>query len=607
MVFSRSDNLWIPYTDTQDDESERSIPSEAAVNNSVNNNNGNDNDNENENGDNNHGRIHDKKQPKFSKLRNSFNENKHVNNTNTSSTKIRTSINENNKKHANDTNNSFASLPSSVQEIEHTNKVNKSVVNCWKSNSDSLEKYWRNCSNKKRMIIILSVGFILLLIIVIIGASVGTTTSRRNNNNNNNSSPSSSSTQEGGGPFDFSGVDVDGSGSSLNTTILTGIPSINTSMVPSEQNSKKPSMSPSTSKPSHSAPPSGLPSDYPSLEQSSIPSESTVPSIHPSNNPSNIASSNPTYTPTEPVQPAARPPILPFGNITEENVDFITTFCVIADVPYTQVELDELPNQIATQMEGCEFLVHLGDIFIGDTECNIEDYIVIHDVMLQSHVPAFVVPGDNEWNDCQRPNIEIGWDHWTDHFLEFENNWNHTFSVMRQPDYEENFYFIHKRTLFFGLNIVAGRVHDETEWKTRLKSEFLWVKDIMELNLVDMETADGVILMAHAHPSEDHQEFFNAFRMYIKNDLENQFPVLYLHGDGHNFLNTHNFHNQPNFLRIQHEGGTNEPVLKIMAGPQRIGPRTNAYNAFQYDRQLELMNNKNNNNNNNNNNNPKGD
>ena len=493
--------------------------------------------------------------------------------------------------------NSFTSLPSSVQEIEH----NKSVDNCWKSNTDSLEKYWRNCSNKKRMIIILSVGFIILLIIVTIGVSVGTTTSRKNNNNNSpSSSNSSTTTQKEGGPFDFSGVDVDGSGgSSLNTTILTGIPSIQSSVAPSEQNS----MSPSTSKPTQSAPPSGLPSDYPSLEPSSKPSESYVPSIPPSNNPSDIASSSPTYTPTEPVQPVARPPIQPFGNITEENVDFITTFCVIADVPYTQLELDELPNQIATQMEGCEFLVHLGDIFIGDTECNIEDYIIIQDVMLQSHVPAFVVPGDNEWNDCQRPNIEIGWDHWTDHFLEFEDNWNHTFSVLRQPDYEENFYFIHKRTLFFGLNIVAGRVHDETEWKTRLKSEFLWVKDIMELNLVDMETADGVILMAHAHPSEDHQEFFNAFRMYIKNDLENKFPVLYLHGDGHNFLNTHNYHNQPNFLRIQHEGGTNEPVLKIMAGPQRIGPRTNAYNAFQYDRQLELINNKNPNNNNNNNNN----
>jgi hypothetical protein len=283
--------------------------------------------------------------------------------------------------------------------------------------------------------------------------------------------------------------------------------------------------------------------------------------------------------------------LLPDGNITEDNADFITTFCVIADVPYTQVELNELPNQIATQMEGCEFLVHLGDMFKGGTECNINDYIIVQDAMLHSHVPVFVVPGDNEWNDCQSP--DIGWDHWIGSFLEFENNWNHTFEVIRQPDYEENFYFIHKRTLVFGLNIVGGRVHDDIEWQTRLKSEFLWVKSVMKLNLINLETADGVILMAHAHPSKDHQEFFNAFRMFIENGLKNKFPVLYLHGDGHNFLNTPNFYNQSNFLRIQHEGGTNEPVLKIMAGPKRTGRRTNAYNAFVYDRQLELMNNNN--------------
>ena len=39
----------------------------------------------------------------------------------------------------------------------------------------------------------------------------------------------------------------------------------------------------------------------------------------------------------------------------------------------------------------------------------------------------------------------------------------HDFSVVRQPDYEENFYFVRKQTLIFGLNIVGGRVHDQIE------------------------------------------------------------------------------------------------------------------------------------------------
>jgi hypothetical protein len=346
-----------------------------------------------------------------------------------------------------------------------------------------------------------------------------------------------------------------------------------------EHTSSSPSSTPPTHKPTNFYSPTQLASKSPSLVLStSPPTGSNAPSELPS---------TPTFTPTRLVAPVTRPPVIP---IRGDDSDSILTFCVIADAPYTQKELDELPGQIATQMEGCEFLVHLGDIFIGDTACDIKDYETIHNIMLQSHAPAFLVPGDNEWNDCFLSNIDIGWNHWTDHFIGFENNWNHTFSVMRQPGYEENFYFIKKRTLVFGLNIVSGRVHDKAEWKTRLRSEYAWVRDVMLLNLVDMKTTDGVILMAHAHPKEDHKEFFNAFRVFLRDELKNEFPVLYLHGDGHKFMYTPNYHEQSNFLRIQHEGGTNEPVLKIKAGPGRGSDgRSSVYNAFQFDRQLELL------------------
>jgi len=329
------------------------------------------------------------------------------------------------------------------------------------------------------------------------------------------------------------------------------------------------------------APSTQEPTESPSKSPSLVPS-TPPPTV--SHAPSDYPSSTPTYNPTQSVEPFARPPVLPFR---EKDSDSVLTFCVIADAPYSEKEAEELPGQIATQMEGCEFLVHLGDIFLGGSPCRIEDYESIQNIMLESHAPAFVVPGDNEWNDCPRHNIDIGWDHWTDHFLGFEDNWNHTFSIMRQPGYEENFYFIEKRILLFGLNIVGGRVHDKLEWKTRLRSEFLWVKDLMLKNLVAKKTADSVILMAHADPSKSHREFFNAFRVFLRDELKNEFPVLYLHGDGHRFLYTPNFHNQPNFLRIQHEGGTHEPVLKIMAG-NRNG-RSSVYDVFQYDRQLELM------------------
>jgi len=374
--------------------------------------------------------------------------------------------------------------------------------------------------------------------------------------------------------FDFSDIEGTDNPTTLVFVKPTGTPSI--SFFDFQKISRVPSSKPSTQQRTISY------SESPSISLSLFPS---TPPPTGSNAPSEVPSTTPTYIPSQLVEPIARPPIIPFS---DEDSDSILTFCVIADAPYTSEELGELPNQIATQMEGCEFLVHLGDIFVGDTPCDIEDYETMQNIMLRSHAPAFLVPGDNEWNDCIRSNIDIGWNHWTNHFVRFEDNWNHTFSVIRQPGYVENFYFMEKRTLVFGLNIVGGRVHNETEWGTRLRSEYSWVRQIMLLNLVDMNRADGVILMAHAHPDEDHSEFFNPFRVFLRDELKNEFPVLYLHGDGHNFIHTPNYQNQSNYLRIQHEGGTNEPVLKIMAGPGRGSEgRSSVHDAFQYDRQLE--------------------
>lgn len=261
------------------------------------------------------------------------------------------------------------------------------------------------------------------------------------------------------------------------------------------------------------------------------------------------------------------------------------TFCVIADVPYDEDEAAALPNQIANQMEGCEFLVHLGDIFTGDTDCNEEDYLVARDIMLQSAIPTFIVIGDNEWNDCSRDRIDAGWDLWTTHFLNFHDNWNNTFTVIRQPGYEENFALVHKRTLILSLNIVGGRVHNETEWATRLEAEFDWARQAINLNLIGMGTADGVIIMGHAKPDSEHRHFFTPFQEYVETELNNQFPILYLHGDGHSWMYTPSYENQENLLRIQHEGGVNEPVLKIFADPALLGP--SVYNSFQYDRQID--------------------
>jgi hypothetical protein len=299
--------------------------------------------------------------------------------------------------------------------------------------------------------------------------------------------------------------------------------------------------------------------------------------------PPDIVTYRPENTPDPTQVPVTNAPVTPMDSLSST----LLTFCVIADVPYYDDEKVFLPTQLATQMEGCEFLVHLGDIMRGEVSCDEEHYTTIKNIMLESKLPAFIVPGDNEWNDCgDESEIEDAWVLWNTHLMHLENNWNHTLDVIRQPDYEENFYFIRKRVLIVGLNIVGGRVHDADEWTSRLLGEVDWVLQIVTMNVLQNNNVDGIIIMAHAKPTNENQIFFNPLRDFIHDELRDEVPVMYLHGDGHSFVHTPNFYNQANYVRIQHEGGVRDPVLKILADPQKLGPQV--YDAFQYDQQLHL-------------------
>lgn len=400
--------------------------------------------------------------------------------------------------------------------------------------------------------------------ICIIGGVVAAVAGLMGNSFKQSSQESSNSNEE----FDFTDVADDSSN-------IRGSPtSMPTKPLPAETSA------PSTPPPTTLPPSTSSPTIYTnaptinatSLQPSSMPSPVANMSAAPSLSPT-IATPEPT------MMPQARPIVNPVNYSSET----LLTFCVIADVPYYDSETAALPGQIQTQMDDCEFLVHLGDIMAGDIPCDDEHYILMKELMLQSEVPAFIVPGDNEWNDCGNDMmIDAAWGRWNTYLMNFEDNWNHTIPVVRNLDRPENFYFVKKRTIIFGLNIVGGRVHDTIEWYTRHTALAEWVKTVVLMNYGI--SADGVIIMAHARPTEDHTAFFNPLRKLVRDDLGNEVPFLYLHGDGHAFQHERGFLNQPNFVRMQHEGGTRDPILKILADPFLQGNQV--YNALQYDRQL---------------------
>jgi hypothetical protein len=70
--------------------------------------------------------------------------------------------------------------------------------------------------------------------------------------------------------------------------------------------------------------------------------------------------------------------------------------------------------------------------------------------------------------------------------------------VSRQdPNYSENFAFLHENILFVGINLVGGTIHDQAEWDARQAADLDWIDTNFEEN---RDQTDLLVVFAHADP-----------------------------------------------------------------------------------------------------------
>ena len=106
---------------------------------------------------------------------------------------------------------------------------------------------------------------------------------------------------------------------------------------------------------------------------------------------------------------------------TKKQDKTLVTFFAMGDVPYAPKEDKLLPKQIADLTREAEFVIHVGDIKSGATECNEAVYTKVSGMLARSKAPVFIVPGDNEWNDCTKP--AQAWKYWEKYFMRFDRRW----------------------------------------------------------------------------------------------------------------------------------------------------------------------------------------
>lgn len=248
----------------------------------------------------------------------------------------------------------------------------------------------------------------------------------------------------------------------------------------------------------------------------------------------------------------------------------LITFYAMGDVPYKPEEDRLLPQQIAELPDDGLFVIHVGDIKGGSAPCDEAVFQKVSGMLSKSRTPVFIIPGDNEWNDCTDP--AQAWTFWNQYFRRFDRRWEHDLPVFRQIEHEENLSFVANGVLVIGINLVGGHVHDPAEWKQRHADNLDWIQRNLNQFGDDIHC---LVLLGHAHPKAAHDDFFRPFEA-----LATEFgrPVLYLHGDGHNWMHDRPFAAK-NILRVQVDQGGKAPPLKVTITDHATTP-------FQFDRRL---------------------
>ena len=219
-------------------------------------------------------------------------------------------------------------------------------------------------------------------------------------------------------------------------------------------------------------------------------------------------------------------PLFIFGCCNPKNE---TTFSVIGDMPYGLDDEQKIVDIISHQnidMDS-DFMVHVGDIKEGDDPCDFYYYSRFQEIIKESMIPVYAIPGDNEWTDCD--NQEESYETW-EQLLSYNLDGHFGVTPERLNAYPSSFAFVKNKILFIGLTLPDADIDDYSNIEEVLMYNNFWLKRHAKRH---MGKVDMAVIFAHCKPTNE----FN-YRNDMIGICEHYFKgkkVLWIQGDDHDF------------------------------------------------------------------------
>ena len=227
-------------------------------------------------------------------------------------------------------------------------------------------------------------------------------------------------------------------------------------------------------------------------------------------------------------------------------------FALIGDTPYSDNERAELPKMLSAIADRhVAFIAHVGDFKSGSSRCDDALFEDRYKLFQNSRIPFILVPGDNEWTDCDR--LSNGAYDPLERLARLRRLfWEDAFSLGKTQlplerqagNYPEHARFRLGPVLFVTLNLPGGNNNwgltgePRPEFVARNPVVLAWLRDSFEM--ARREKLAGIVLLFQANPGFTHFAQGLAHRGYrefltILQEETERFPgqVVAVHGDTH--------------------------------------------------------------------------